>query len=203
APGDDVVVYIVLLHPDLPQDFNGWMRLQFDWSRRSIHPGQQLPSILANLEGQVLPFPFGLGQTGSLKAWAVPVVPYQGHMGCEPVRRHPSQPVQRLPQSLSHTFDAIQGAPGGLHVGRVGALLPTGFEQAARTEAFQQYIQQPLFLAALYQPLAKLTQDGKVKAGILQRQAKRYFQSIRLRTASAACRSDKPSANCKIVTTAS
>ena len=86
----------------------------------------------------------------------------------EPVGRDRGHRVQRGPEGFCHEFEPVQHADRGEHVRRVGALLAPGGEQAQRTAALQQLVQEQLFGAARQQAVPKFTQDRKVKPRIRQ-----------------------------------
>src|SRR5947209_153157 len=79
----------------------------------------------------------------------------------------------------------------------VAALASARFEIASLPQPAEQQVKEEQVLLPAEQALPKLDQHRVIKAGVAQ------FQSSRPRTASAACRSDKPSRNCSTLTRAS
>lgn len=122
APEDFVVLQGVLLNPDLPQDLYRGRLLHCLRGLWRIHPAQQPLSILTNGDGQAFPFPFCLGQTRGLKTRPVPLIPFLGNPGFQPVGDNPSQSIQGIPQGLPYPFQPVEVADGRLEVGRVCAL---------------------------------------------------------------------------------
>jgi len=94
---------------------------------------------------------------------------------------------------LSQQFQTIETTNCCQHMGGVGALHATLFDPALFTERFYQMIKEPL--AGL---MGHQTKPGSVNSN-----PSRYFQPIRPRTASAACRSERSPRYCSTQTNAS
>src|SRR5262245_22173693 len=116
-------------------------------------------------------------------------------MGYHPLGNRDRQAVERMPHSGTDTFHAVERTDGGQHMARVGSLTTTGTEQPVFTEFGQKRLEQEVFSLALEQPGAKLAHTEASKPASSSGSARRYFQSMRDRTASAACSSPRRSAN--------
>ena len=157
----------------------------------------------------ILPHGLGIGvalsllprQPRILDPSTIPFIPFQGGRSLEPARRDRGKFIECSTQSLRDQLQAIQFTDGGEHMGGVGPLLPTGLEEPQRDTA----------------PAACLTKFGgapgrkrsrnslsaeKSKPASVRSKPRRYFQSMRARTASAAWRSARFSRNCMMVTSA-
>lgn len=86
----------------------------------------------------------------------------------QPVTSDNGQTIERKAHGFAHAHEAIDGSHFGQHMGRVGALTLAFLEPALFFEHGQHGIQQQLFGLPFKQTLAKVRQDGKVKAGIGQ-----------------------------------
>ena len=87
-------------------------------------------------------------------------------------------------------------------MGGIGALSPPRFEEMALLQQRQQGLQQQVFGCPAVSRRRNSLKTEASKPGSVSSKASAYFQSIRPRTASAACRS-RPSANCSTSTSAS
>ena len=104
---------------------------------------------------------------------------------------------------VSRTSSTRLSAPhGGEDMGRISALPTVRFEQPVLATLIEQGVEQQRFRPARKQAAAELAEYGMVEPGVGQVERQAYFQSSRARTASAACRSERFSANWKRVTRA-
>src|SRR5678815_2115861 len=97
---------------------------------------------------------------------AVPFIPCQRCQSLEPVRCHSREGVEGGPQGLSDEFQAVEHPDGGQHMGRVGALRPTGLEEPQHATPLEQLLQQHLFGPARQQTVPELAQDRKAESRI-------------------------------------
>jgi hypothetical protein len=104
-----------------------------------------------------------------------------------------------MAHGFADEFQPVEDANGREDVSRIGALAPTRFEEAALAHSGQQGLEQQLFACPATSRVRNSLSTVWVKPGSVNSKLKAYFQSIRLRTASAAWRSDNPSANCMTV----
>jgi len=78
----------------------------------------------------------------------------------------------------------------------VSSLPPPGLEDAELSGDLKHPLQQALLRAAGQKTVSKLAEDAEVKARVRQLEAEQVLPVDPPRTASAACRSLKPSRNC-------
>jgi hypothetical protein len=96
--------------------------------------------------------------------------------------------MQGMAQRFADTLQTIEVTRCRLDVRRIRPLLSPFLQQAALAEAFEQGLQQALFEPPARSRARHSLRTEKANPG-------RYFPSIQLRTASAACRSKRFSAN--------
>ena len=181
---------------------------------------RELPHALGHLgrvedveqDKPILPHRLGVGvavglplrQARILDPLAIALVPLKGRQPLQPGGGDRRQLVESGPQRLCHQFQPVEHPDRRQDMGRVGALLATGFEQAQGPTALQELLEQSASAAL---PARRRSRNSlsteKSKPGSVNSSPKRYFQSIRARTASAAWRSARFSRNCMIVTRAS
>ena len=153
-------------------------------SRASSKVNPSSPTIRIGLTGRFVP-----GQPGILDAFAIAFIPLQGCHVSQPVGGHSRELIQGRPQGFGDEFETVEDTDRGQHVGGVGALLSPRFEQAQPLAALQELVEEERFGAARQQAVPEFAQGRKVEPRIGQPRLRRYFQSIRARTASAAWRS--------------
>ena len=79
-------------------------------------------------------------------------------MGKQPIWDDDGQTIERVTQHRPNTFQAIERADGGQHVGGVAALSAARPQQALRTELGQQGVEEQVFGVTLNQTCAKLAE---------------------------------------------
>ena len=109
-----------------------------------------------------------LGQPAVFDAFAVSFVPGEGGHALQPRRSDSRSFIEGCPQGLGHQCEAMQHTDGREHVGRVGALLASGFESSHRPTPLQQRLQEALGRLSGAQPVTNLAAHGKVEAGVHQ-----------------------------------
>jgi hypothetical protein len=82
------------------------------------------------------------------------------------VGSHRGELVECRPQGFSHEFEAVEHPDGRQHVGRIGALPPSGRESPQSATALQQRIEQERFGMVVQQSIPELTQHGKIEPRI-------------------------------------
>ena len=147
-------------------------------SRRPSSPIVSASSVL---------FFSSLGKRKSLKRFSY----RSAHAGSMCTSRHSGATSEsstpRVAHGLSNTFEPTQRANGCQHVGRIGSLLATRFDPAAFPKLLDQTIKQTTFRSLIEQTTAKRgTRTEKSKPGSVNSRLKTSFQSMRVRTASAA-----------------
>src|SRR5258707_5684059 len=81
----------------------------------------------------------------------------------------------RMAEGLCDTFQPTECFNRSQPMRRIGSLPSSCFQPALLLRMGKQSLKQQRFPSSLQQPAAKLTQDRKVKAEILQVQAQRVF----------------------------
>jgi hypothetical protein len=78
-------------------------------------------------------------------------------------------------QGFAHTFDAIERADVGEYVGRISTLSPPSLPQPAGLESFQQGVEQLLLSLVEQNAVAKVVEQGVVKARVGQLEAEQVL----------------------------
>jgi hypothetical protein len=156
---------------------------------------KQAESIGAHLHRHRGAFALARGQPIGVRASSVPPHPFGIHPHGQPAsqraRRCRSQCLQGCAQRLGEELQPVDRTHRREHVRGISALPTSGLEQSEFRQPGQQQVKRLLFRPVVDQPLPKSGQHRVIEPRIGQLQAERYFQSIRARTASAACRSVK------------
>ena len=134
---------------------------------------------------------------------AVALDPGRIGVGAQPVWCDDRQAVRCGAQGPDGAAEAVEAADGSEDVSRIGALATTLGQEAVLAAKIQQGVEQQRLHATDREAGAQLAQDRAGEAGVGQGEPDRYFQSMLPRTASAARLSDRFSANCSSVTSAS
>ncbi len=125
-----------------------------------------------------------------------------GHLR-QPGRGSLGERVERRAQRLGDHLQPAQFTRRRQHMRGVRPSSPRALEQPLLTGRDQDAVQHPAPHVRPGQPVTELRQHREVEAGSSSSSPSAYFQSIRARTASAACRSVSPSTNCNTDTSAS
>src|SRR5258708_16466544 len=146
---------------------------------------------------------FGFRQTIVLHTMAIALEPLGADLASEPIGGQARYLIQRGAQSFAYTLQVGKRAHAREHMGGIAALFAPGFEPPALLASLQQHLQQQRLGLPSHQTLAKLAiRTEASKPGSESSKPRAYFQSIRPRTASAACRSVSPSTYCSTKTMA-
>ncbi len=191
--------------PDPPQGLYGWHFAQPYGGRECL---QQSITIGGDDRRQLPPRLGFLGETGLIDPWSVAVNPLPGRCvpAASPGRPH-SEAIQGRAHRLADAFEAIDGADSRKHPaprvpGRVGALLAPRIEQLCARKCSSSRSS----IRCSSPPETRRVRDSESteesKPGSSNASDKRYFQSMRARTVSAACRSERPSTYCITQTSA-
>ena len=111
---------------------------------------------------------FGLvsGQARVLNTLAIALIPRQGGHVLQPLGRDRGHGVQRGAEGFCDEFEPVEHADGSEHMGRIGALVPTGCQEPCATAPFQHLVQQAFLGLTSQQPIAEFAEDGKVEARV-------------------------------------
>jgi hypothetical protein len=99
-----------------------------------------------------------LGKAIDVHRHAIALQPFRPAMLEQPRWRSHGQFVECRTHGLAHHFQAIEGADGGEHMGRIGALLAARLQHAALLQLRQHGVKQPLFIIAVDQSGPELAQ---------------------------------------------
>ncbi|GAA4486513.1 hypothetical protein GCM10023191_012840 [Actinoallomurus oryzae] len=88
-------------------------------------------------------------------------------------------------------------------MGGIGALRGAFAHEPGILATGRREVQEAVGAIALGETVAEVGQHAVVEAGVFSYLARAYLKSMRQRTASAACRSDRSSRNCSTLTVAS
>ena len=166
--------------------------------------GQQTHAVLPDLAGERLARLMSLGQAGLLDPAAVALEPLR-RRGASSQSGAATARAFRAARSVSATCSRrLRRRKRPQDMGRVGALPAARLQQPLRLAGRQQRLEQQCARLRRRARRARNSQSTeKWKPGSSSSRPSAYFQSIRARTASAAWRSESPSANCMTVTSAS
>src|SRR4051812_33688366 len=195
TPAHPALVVIELLDPDDPQPLDRGQPAQPEPLRFGEQGGQQVMAIGANRLAQSLAGGLAFGQTVRLDPGAIALRPVRSVVLDQPLRSGSRDGVKCGPHRLADQFQVVEGADCRQNVSGVGALLAACLDQAALAQVLQHDLEQVLIVFSGKQARSELTENGEVKPASSRSRLKAYFRSIRPRTASAACRSDRFSRN--------
>jgi hypothetical protein len=119
--------FVVIL-PESAERCDVWQGAQCLRGLSVLQGVKQREAIFANPLGIRRTLGLLLGQPAVFDAFASSFVPDEGGHALQPRRGDSRQFIEGCPQGLGHQFEAMQHTDGREHVGRVGALLASGFE---------------------------------------------------------------------------
>ena len=197
------VAHLVVLLPDSAQYLD--LRKPFEelGRMRSIESLEKPNAIGAYRLEVSCPGLLALWQPLVLDAPTVTLEPLRICVLREPLWSRARQSVEGGSHRLRGSLPFAKDAQSTQHMSRVGALAAPHLEVAAILAPLEQPLQEQPLLAAFQKPRTELRDSTeKLKPGSLRLRPRAYFQSIRARTASAACLSESPSENCITATKA-
>src|SRR5262245_20946514 len=131
------------------------------------------------------------------------LAPGRVQVGLEPGRGGHGETVQGVAHSLADEFQAIERPDGGQDMRGIGAVRATGLQKIVGLQVLQQRLEEQVRRPPWTSRVRNSLSTEASNPGSVRSKASAYFQSIRPRTASAACRSDKFSTHWSISTSAS
>jgi hypothetical protein len=138
-----------------------------------------------------------------LNPGAIAVKPCQRRLGAQSIWGEHRQAVQGMAQGLTHTLQAVEDANGSELMGGVDALASVGFEGPRSRPRASNVLSSRCSVCPATSRVRNSLGTVWSKPGSMTSRLTVYFPFIRRRTASAAWRSDKPSAHGNTVAKAS
>ena len=165
-----VVVHVVALAPDLPEDLHRWDLCE---------PGSGIAADRRQRRNTVAADLFRKCDDGRLATWqpvvversAVAVAPSTINGRVEPLRRDLGEDSERVAQGFADPLQPVEVAHRRQHLHRVRPLSPASIKQPPALERLEEAVQLARLASSSQQARAELAQDGQVEAGVGQVQA--------------------------------
>lgn len=157
----------LLVQPDLPERLQGGEGTEVRCALDGPHPVQELIAICAHLLGEGLALAYIFRQARLVRSETVAGVPRQGYVLLDPGGVGVAELVERIMHGFQDTCQAVQRADRRQDMGRISPLGASRLDPAACFAGGQEGIQEPLGCVMREQTVAKIVQQGKVKAWVV------------------------------------